>query len=185
VLGIDFTQPFQCEGRSGTVAEQTPKTQAIVRFYAHAGIKRETPTVIPGAHRLRVFTLEQSSPGSCPQKPDADLGLYLGQRFGPQGVRCLKTHAPGGISVEIPLDDHAVAVHMGIEQGAKTMDEGHRADPGSWTRPRLLRCKPLLHRTEEEVQRQGFYGRVVLSINFISIPNERQGRLWAAVSWLP
>ena len=40
-LCIDFTQSFQCEGRSGAVAQQTLQAQAIVRFYAHAGIEED------------------------------------------------------------------------------------------------------------------------------------------------
>ena len=58
--------------------------------------------------------------------------------------------------------DAEAKVHVGIEQGAKAVDEGHSADPGSWTRPRAAPVQTLLHRTEEEVQRQGLHGRVIL-----------------------
>ena len=47
VLGIDFTQSLQCEGRSGAVAQQAFQALAVVRFDAHAGIEGEAPTVIP------------------------------------------------------------------------------------------------------------------------------------------
>jgi len=51
--------------------------------------------------------------------------------------------------------DAVAKMDVGIEQGAKTMDEGHRADAGSRTRPQAAPVQTLLHRTEEEVQRQG------------------------------
>jgi hypothetical protein len=34
-------QSFQLEARSGAAAQQTLQAQAIVRFYAHAGIERK------------------------------------------------------------------------------------------------------------------------------------------------
>ena len=60
--------------------------------------------------------------------------------------------------------DAVTKVHMGIEQGAKAMDEGHSADPGGWALPRAALAQALLHRTEENMQRQGLYGRVVLQV---------------------
>ena len=63
VLGIDFTLPFQREGRARAAAQQALQAQAIVRFYAHAGIVGDAPAVIPGAHRLGVFAFEHSAAG--------------------------------------------------------------------------------------------------------------------------
>jgi hypothetical protein len=53
-------------------------------------------------------------------------------------------------------------MHVGIEQVAKAVNEGHSADPGSWTRPRAAPLQTLLHRTEEAVQRQGLHGWVAV-----------------------
>ena len=69
-----FTQSFQCEGRSGAVAQQTLQAQAIVRFYAHAGIDREAPTVLPGAHRCGLLALEHPAAAENPQQTLAHLG---------------------------------------------------------------------------------------------------------------
>ena len=49
---------------------------------------------------------------------------------------------------------------MGIEQGAKAMDEGDGTDPGGWARPRAKLAQAPLHRTEENMQRQGLHGRI-------------------------
>jgi hypothetical protein len=71
------------------------------------------------------------------------------------------------MGLENPFDDHAVEVHMGIEQGAKAVDESDRADARGHTRPGTTPTTPaqtLLHRTEEDVQRQGLYGRIVLQV---------------------
>ena len=162
VLGIDFTQPFQREGRPGAVAQQALQAQAIVRFDAHAGIERETPTVIPGAHRRGVFAFEHSAAGENAQQTVAHLGLNLGDGFGTDAPGFVKAHAACAIGLENPLDHDAVEVDVGIEQGAEAVDEGDRADPGGWTRPRAALAQALLHRTEEDVQRQGLHGRIVL-----------------------
>lgn len=46
----------------------------------------------------------------------------------------------------------AVKAHVGIEQCAKSVDEGDGADPGRRTRTRAALAYALLHRTQEEVQ---------------------------------
>ncbi len=74
----------------------------------------------------------------------------------------MKAHAACAIGLENAVEHNAVEVHVGIEQGAKAVDEGHSADPGSWTRPRAAPVQTLLHRTEEEVQRQGLHGGIGL-----------------------
>ncbi len=58
--------------------------------------------------------------------------------------------------------DAVTKMDVGIEQGAEAMDEGHRADPGRRTRPRAAPVQSPLHRAQEEVQRQGLHGRIVL-----------------------
>lgn len=81
MLGIDFPQAFQHEGRSGAVPQQTSQPLAIVSFDEHAGIEREALTVLPGTHGLRAFALDQSAPGECPQKTHPDLGRNCGHHF--------------------------------------------------------------------------------------------------------
>lgn len=78
VLGIDFTQSLQRKGRPGAIPQQAFQALPVRRLDAHAGIEREAPAVIPGAHGLRVFPLEQTAPGQRAQKAETDLGLYSG-----------------------------------------------------------------------------------------------------------
>ena len=47
---------------------------------------REAPAVIPGAHGLRAFPLEQTAPGQRTQETDTYLGLYFAKRFGAEDV---------------------------------------------------------------------------------------------------
>jgi hypothetical protein len=61
----------------------------------------------------------QSAPGSRPQETGADLGLNVGDGFGTDTAGRVKTHVPFGSGPADPLDDDAVEMHMGIEQGAK------------------------------------------------------------------
>ena len=128
VLRIDFTQPLQRKGRPGAVTQQTLQALAVIRFDAHAGIHREAPGVLPGAHRLRVFALEQSTPGSRTQNTPTHLGLDFGDGFGTDAPGFVKARAARAIGLEDPLDDHAVEVYMGIEQSAKDVDESDCAD---------------------------------------------------------
>jgi hypothetical protein len=74
----------------------------------------------------------------------------------------VKVRTACAIGFENAVDHDAVEVHVGIEQGAKAVDEGHSADAGSRTRPRAAPAHTLLHCREEEVQRQGLHGRVIL-----------------------
>jgi hypothetical protein len=135
VLGIDFTQPFQREGWPRATAQQALQAQVIVRFDAHAGIHRETPTVIPGAHRRGVFAFEHSATGENAQQTVSHLGLNLGDGFGTDAPGFMKAHAACAIGLENPLDHDAVEMDVGIEQGAQAMDEGDGTDPGGWVRP--------------------------------------------------
>jgi len=47
---------------------------------------------------------------------------------------------------------------VGIEQGAKAMDEGDGTDPGGGARARAALAQTPLHRAQEDVQRQGLNG---------------------------
>ena len=102
----------------------------VIRFDAHAGIHREAPSVPPRAHRLGVFAFEQSAPGERPQETGADLDLHFGDRFGTDTPGCAKAHLLIGIRLKNSLDNDAVEMHVGIEQGAKAVDEGYGANAG-------------------------------------------------------
>jgi hypothetical protein len=47
-----------------------------------------------------------------------------------------------------------VEVHLRIEQRAKAVDEGHRADPGTGARRRAGAAQGLFHDAQENAQRQ-------------------------------
>jgi hypothetical protein len=68
---------------------------------------------------LCVFALEQPTPGSRTQQTSAHLGRDFGDGFGTDAPGFAKAGAARAIGLENPLDDHAVEVHMGIEQGAR------------------------------------------------------------------
>jgi len=150
VLGIDFTQPFQREGRPRAAAQQALQPLAVARFDAHAGIKLQAPAVIPSAHRRGVFALEYSAAGENAQQTVAHLGLNLGDGFGTDAPGFMKAHAACAIGLENAVDHDAVEMDVGIEQGAKAMDEGDGTDPGGWARPRGARA--MGHQSEQAAQ---------------------------------
>jgi len=49
VLGIDFAQSFEREGRPGAVTQQALQAFLVLRFDAYAGIERKPSAVRPGA----------------------------------------------------------------------------------------------------------------------------------------
>ena len=118
--------------------------------------------MIPVTHRRGVFAFEHSATGENAQQTVSHLGLNLGDGFGTDASGFMKAHAACAIGLENAVDHNAVEMDVGIEQGAKAMDEGHSADPGTRTRPRATPMQTLLHRTEEEVQRQRLHGGIGL-----------------------
>ena len=64
-----------------TVTKQVLQSPAIFCFDAHAGIERKAAVVLPGAHGLGVFALEQAAPGQRTQQPMPHLGLDFTQRL--------------------------------------------------------------------------------------------------------
>jgi hypothetical protein len=119
VLGIDFTQPFQREGRPRAAAQQALQPLAVARFDAHAGIKREAPAVIPGAHRRGVFALEHSATGENAQQAVSHLGLNLGDGRGTDGPGFMKAHAACAIGLENKISVEANAGFIGVNRSGR------------------------------------------------------------------
>lgn len=94
----------------------------------HGSVERKPTAVLPGAHRLRVFALEQSAPGSHTQQTPVHLGLDVGDGLKIDAAGFVKARAARAIGLENSLDDGAMEVDVGIEQRAEAVDEGHRAD---------------------------------------------------------
>jgi hypothetical protein len=134
-----------------------------VRFHAHAGIDREAPIVFPVAHRLGVLALEHSAVGANAQKAVTHLGLDLRDSCRTDAAGFVSVRTACAIGLENTVDHDTVEVDVGIEQGAKAVDEDHRANAGSQTRRLASPAHTLLHRREQEVQDQGLHGRVTFS----------------------
>ncbi len=81
-LCIDFTQALQRKGRPGAIAQRSLQAEAIVRFYAQAGIDREAPLRDPKSPSSRHPCVEYSAAGENAQQTVAHLGLNLGDGFG-------------------------------------------------------------------------------------------------------
>jgi hypothetical protein len=90
------------------------------------------------------------------------LGLNLGDGCGTDAPGFVKVRTACAIGLENTVDHDAVEVHVGIEPGAKTVIKRHTADACSRTRTGAAPAHTLLHRSEEQVQRQGLHGRVIL-----------------------
>jgi len=75
MLGIDFTQALQREGRAGSIPQQTRQSVALVRLDVHLGIDGEAAAVFPVRHGLRVVRRQQPAPLDGPQQPSPDGGL--------------------------------------------------------------------------------------------------------------
>jgi len=84
----------------------------------------------------------------------ADLGLHFVEQLLVGRTAFAKRRRSRRIRREDTLDDEAVEVLMRIEQRAKAVDEGHRADPGTEARRRAGAAQGLFHDAQENAQRQ-------------------------------
>ena len=110
--------------------------------------------MLPVRHRFGVFRLKHTASGQRAQQTPADLGLHFVEQLLVGGTAFVKRRSSRGVSLENALDDEAVEVHLRIEQRAKAVDEGHRADPGTGARRRAGAAQGLFHDAQENAQRQ-------------------------------
>jgi len=76
----------------------------------------------------------------------------------------MKGRGSRGVSLENALDGEAVEVHLRIEQRAKAVDEGHRADPGIRARRRAGAAQGLFHDAQENAQHQRLDRPIMLEV---------------------
>jgi hypothetical protein len=105
---------------------------------------------IAHGHRLGDEGDDPHLAGQRARETGAHPGLYFGKRFGAEGSGFMKMYLLVGISLKNPVDHDAMKMHMGIEQGTKTVDEGDGADPGSCSRPRRTGATPCSTALSEE-----------------------------------
>jgi hypothetical protein len=122
--GINFSQPFQRKGRTGTVAQQTLQTLTLVRLDANLGIDRKAAAVFPRGHYLRIV---------CRQQSAAHGHLHLADGRCIQATGRVKRRATLSICLENAIHHDAVEVQMGVEQRPETVDEDHGAEAGRCT----------------------------------------------------
>ena len=120
VPGVDLTQPFARNGRPGTVAQEAFEAVAVVGFDAHRGIDQEAATVFPGDHRLRLWRIQQPTPGHHPQQSPAHGSLDGPERWFMQSGSRVQGEAPGRSGSKHTIDDDAVEMEMGV--GRKYLD---------------------------------------------------------------
>lgn len=73
----------------------------------------------------------------------------------------VKENPSGRIGLEDAIDDDAVEVQVGIEQGTEAADEDHCPDAGLRARARAELPQAILHCIEEDVQGDVLDGLVV------------------------
>lgn len=74
----------------------------------------------------------------------------------------MKENPSGRIGLEDAIDDDAVEVQVGIEQGAEAVDEDHCPDAELRARARAALRQAILHCIEEDVQGGVLDGRVAV-----------------------
>ena len=85
----------------------------------------------------------------------------------------MKGRRSRGVCLEDALDDKAVEMDMRIEQRAKAVDEGDRANPGMGTRSGAGAAQGVFHDTEENAQRQRFDRWILLKVIAQSLGNRQ------------
>jgi hypothetical protein len=97
-----------------------------------------------GAGMIPIFASGQRA-----QQTAADLGMDFVEQLLVGGTAFMKGRGSRGVSLENALDDEAVEVLMRIEQRAKAVDEGHRADPGIGAQPGRRGARLVPRRSEK------------------------------------
>ena len=91
------------------------------------------------------------------------------------GVRLsCKAAAPEASASKDTLDDDAGKVDMRIQQRAKAVDKGRRAEPGIGARRRANAAQGLLHDAQEKVQRQRLDHRILVQVRTQALWFERR-----------
>jgi len=110
-------------------------------------------------------------------------GEHPRQHSLPQCLRALEVGIGSrGVGLENALDDEAVEVLMRIEQRAKAVDEGHRADPGIGARRRAGAAQGLFHDAQKNAQRQRLDRPIMFEV-ITQPPGNRQHSLTNRQSW--
>jgi hypothetical protein len=128
VLGIEFAQPIQSEGRPGAIAQQALTPGTVSGLDAHRAVHGEATAVFPLRHRLRIIARQQPTAHENAQQPPAHLRLHLGNGVGVDPGRDMEDDPARGSGVEHTVDDDAVKVQMRIECRAEAVDEGDGAE---------------------------------------------------------
>ncbi len=141
--------------KAGRAPPQPFQALAVGPFEAHAGVDGEAASVPPARHHLGVLRLKHAAAGQRAQQTAADLGLHFVESLLVRGTAFVERRSSRGVRLENAVDDDAVEVPTEIEQRAKAVDEGHRADRGIETSRRAGAVQGMYHDAQENAQRQG------------------------------
>jgi hypothetical protein len=126
--GVDPGQPFQGEGRAGTVAQQPLQAGAVVPGNPHRRVEGKT-TVLPTEHVLGVRRLQQPAAGKPPQHPSAHLGGDGREPLWRQGGGWSELDLTVGAAHEHPVDDTAMEMDVTVQGRAEPVDKADRPEP--------------------------------------------------------
>ncbi len=120
--------------------------------------------MFPGGHGLRLYRLQQPAPGHHPQQSPAHGSLDGHERWFIHSGSRVKGDAAGRGGSKHAIDDDAVEVEMGVEQGTKAVDENHRPEGGRGAGARAALAQLLLDRAQKNVQRRIQHCRLALEV---------------------
>jgi hypothetical protein len=126
-FAVGPAQAVQGERRSGRVAHEAFQAGAVPRFDANRSVYREPSPMIPVAHLLGGVGLEPTAAFEALEHAPTHRGFGGCHIIVAQAERFVELHLSFGVWRKDPVDHQHVKVKMGIETGAKAVEERHGA----------------------------------------------------------
>jgi hypothetical protein len=157
-------QTFECEGRAGTVADETLDTGTILSLDAHGGVDAEPARALPGEHAGGVDLVEEFVATEVAEDAFLDDRLHLSDAIGRQVMGLVERDFSVAGLAEHAVEDDEVVVRMDVEGGAEAMKEADGSELGvGWCfRARTAERGP--NRAQQDLEYRAGDAHVVVEI---------------------
>jgi hypothetical protein len=116
-------QSFECEGRAGTVAEETLDPDSVVGLDAHGSVDAEAAGALPGEHAGGVSLVEECVATEVAEGASLRGGFELAYVIGGQLVGLVKLDLAVAGLAEDTVEDDEMIVRVDVEGGAEAVGQ--------------------------------------------------------------
>jgi hypothetical protein len=124
-------QPFEREGRAGTVADETLDARPVLALDAHRGVDAEPARALPGEHAGGIELVEESLATEVAEDVLLDDRLHVGDAIGRHVMGLVKLDLAVVGLAEDAVEDDEVVMRVDVEGGAESrVVRSHRRRTG-------------------------------------------------------